>query len=115
MIGSRRQFLRQGLGGVTLLASGLSMPGFLSRTARASSLAPGGDRILVVVQLSGGNDGLNTVIPYADDLYHNARPTLRITPDRVLKLDDALGLHPDMTGLKKLFDRGLLNVVGGVG
>jgi uncharacterized protein (DUF1501 family) len=112
---SRREFLRHGLGGVTLLASGLSMPGFLSRTARASALGPGGDRILVVVQLSGGNDGLNTVIPYADDLYHRARPTLRITPDRVLRLDDALGLHPDMTGFKRLFDRGLLNVVGGVG
>jgi uncharacterized protein (DUF1501 family) len=91
------------------------MPGFLSRTARAGGLAPGGERILVVVQLTGGNDGLNTVVPFGDDLYHRARPTLRVAPDRVLRLDDALGLHPDMTGLKRLFDRGLLNVVSGVG
>lgn len=115
MTHSRREFLRQGLGGATLLASGLTMPGFLARTAMARTLDPGGERILVVVQLTGGNDGLNTVVPYADDLYHKARPTLRIAPDRVLKLDDALGLHPDMVGLKRLFDRGLLNVVGGVG
>lgn len=115
MIRSRRQFLREGLSGVTLLASGLSLPGFLSKTAGAATLAPGDERILVVVQLTGGNDGLNTVIPYADDLYHKSRPTLGIAADRVLKLDDAMGLHPDMTGLKKLFDKGLLNVIGGVG
>ncbi len=55
--------------------------------------------ILVVVELTGGNDGLNTVVPYADDVYHKSRPTLRIEPDKVLKLDDRVGLHPAMKEL----------------
>ncbi|MCC6428979.1 MAG: DUF1501 domain-containing protein [Phycisphaerales bacterium] len=116
---SRREFLGSGLAATTLLASGLSLPGFLARTARAALASPG-ERILVVIQLTGGNDGLNTVIPYGDDRYHKARPTLRITPDRVLKLGDreggdGLGLHPAMTGMKDLYDRGLLSVVNNVG
>jgi uncharacterized protein (DUF1501 family) len=69
----------------------------------------------VVLQLTGGNDGLNTVIPYQDDLYHKARPALRIGADRALRLDDVLGLHPDMTGLKRLFDEGWLEVITNVG
>jgi uncharacterized protein (DUF1501 family) len=114
---TRREFLRYGAGGgAALLASGWTLPGFLSRTAMAAGVAPDVDgRVLVVIQMSGGNDGLNTVIPYRDDAYHRARPTLRITPDRILKLDDALGLHPDMTGLKRLYDDGLLHVVTNVG
>ncbi len=113
---SRREFLGSGLAGATLLASGLTLPGFLARTAGAA-IAGADERILVVIQLTGGNDGLNTVIPYGDDRYHKARPTLRIAPERVLKLgkDDPVGLHPAMTGMKDLYDRGLLSVVTNVG
>jgi len=70
-----------------------------------------------VVQLAGGNDGLNTVIPYRDGLYYKARPTIGIAADRVLKLgrQDDVGLHPSMTGMKELYDEGLLALVQGVG
>ncbi|GMV98494.1 MAG: DUF1501 domain-containing protein [Phycisphaerae bacterium] len=109
---TRREFIA---GGTSLLASGLTLPAFLNRTAVAAARAKAGERILVVVQLTGGNDGLNTVIPCRDDEYHKARPTLAVPKDRVLRLDDDLGLHPDMTGLKKLFDAGRLCVVNNVG
>jgi uncharacterized protein (DUF1501 family) len=71
--------------------------------------------ILVVVELTGGNDGLNTVIPYADDIYHKNRPTLRIEPDKVLKLDDHVGLHPSLKELHSLWESGDLAVLQGVG
>lgn len=113
---TRRRFLQTSLTGATLAATGLSMPQFLARTARASqSTAASGEKILVVVQLSGGNDGLNTVVPFRDDLYHKARPTLRVAKDRALRLTDDLGLHPDMSGFKGMFDDGLLSVITNVG
>jgi uncharacterized protein (DUF1501 family) len=114
MQATRREFLQSSLAGATLAATGLSLPRFLSRTALAASCRTG-ERVLVVVQLSGGNDGLNTVVPYRDDLYQKARPTLRIAAERALKLDDTLGLHPDLTGFKRLYDDGLLSVVTNVG
>src|SRR5262249_33054294 len=83
------------------------------RTAHAA--APGKDNILVVLELTGGNDGLNTVIPYADDLYHKARPTLRQTNNDVIRLDDHVGLHSSMKGFKPLWEQGQLAVVQGVG
>lgn len=111
---TRREFLRSGLGGVSLLAAGGTLPAFLARTAFA--ITPRKDeRILVVVQLTGGNDGLNMIVPYADDRYQRARPTLRVRPEQALKLDDMLGLHPEMTGLKQLHDDGRLAVVTNVG
>src|SRR5262249_5872744 len=89
------------------------VPRFVSRTARAA--APGKDSILVVLEMTGGNDGLNTVIPYADDLYHKARPTLRQTGDAVIRLDDHVGLHPGMQGLRSMWDQGPLAAVQGGG
>ena len=71
--------------------------------------------ILVVLQLAGGNDGLNTVVPYADDTYHRTRPTLALQDDQILKLDDYVGLNPKLTGLKSLYDEGHLAIVQGVG
>jgi uncharacterized protein (DUF1501 family) len=68
-----------------------------------------------VVELGGGNDGLNTVVPYADDLYARARPTLRIEPKNVLKLNDRVGLHPSLKDLHNLWEAGNLAVVQGVG
>ncbi|MBN9121252.1 MAG: DUF1501 domain-containing protein, partial [Planctomycetes bacterium] len=106
---TRRDFLRAS----TLLGFGATVPGFLARTAHAAE--PGKDNVLVVVELTGGNDGINTVVPYADDLYHKARPTLRQTKQQVIRLDDHVGLHAGMTGLKPLWEGGHLAVVQGVG
>jgi uncharacterized protein (DUF1501 family) len=71
--------------------------------------------VLVVLELSGGNDGLNTVIPHADAVYHKSRPTLRVEPGKVLKLDDRVGLHPSLKDLHRLWEGGNLAVVQGVG
>jgi uncharacterized protein (DUF1501 family) len=110
---SRRQVLTRTLRASSLVALGSTVPQFVASTARAA--APGKDNILVVVEMTGGNDGLNTVIPYADDLYHKARPTLRERKDAVIRLDDHVGLHPGMQGFKSLLDSGHLAVVQGVG
>ncbi|MBX9582494.1 MAG: DUF1501 domain-containing protein [Gemmataceae bacterium] len=115
---SRRDFLSRTLGGTSLLAVGGVVPEFLARAARAADQDPAArdkDTVLVVVELTGGNDGLNTVAPFADDLYHKARPTLAFRRNEVLKLDDHVGLHPRMGDLKRLFDQKQLAVVQGVG
>jgi uncharacterized protein (DUF1501 family) len=110
---TRRQFLTRTLRGSSLVALGSAVPQFVARTARAA--APGKDNILVVVELTGGNDGINTVIPYADDLYHKARPTLRQTKQQVVRLNDEVGLHSGMQGFRSLWDEGNLAVLQGVG
>ena len=110
---TRRQFLTHTLKGSSLVALGAVVPQFVSQTARA--VGPDKDNILVVLELSGGNDGINTVIPYADDLYHKARPTLRQTKNEVIRLDDLVGLHSGMQGFKPLWEQGHLAVVQGVG
>ena len=71
--------------------------------------------ILVVLQMAGGNDGLNMVIPYADDAYHVARPRLRLSADQVLKIDNHIALSPKLNGLKSLYDDGHVAIVQGVG
>lgn len=113
---SRRQFLKTSLRASTLLAFSPIVPAFLGRAALAGT-ARRNDRqtVLVVIQLSGGNDGLNTVIPFEDDLYHRRRPTLRLPPNRVLKLDSQLGLHPEMKAFQRLHDEHCLTIVQGVG
>jgi uncharacterized protein (DUF1501 family) len=108
----RRRFL--GVGAVTA-----TVPGFLAQTghllaADAKSLADR-DRVLVVIQLAGGNDGLNTVIPFRDDAYYRARPKVSVEKSKVLKLTADLGLHPEMGDLRKLYDDGALGVVTNVG
>src|SRR5438132_2809024 len=108
---TRRQFLTRTLRGASLVALGAVVPQFVARTAHAAT--PGKDNILVVLEMTGGNDGLNTVIPYADDLYHKARPTLRQTKDVVIRLDDHVGLHRGMGGFKPLLDQGQIAVVQG--
>ena len=122
IIQTRRAFLQKGM---TLLAVTPTIPAFLDQTmiamadpfdtARTQSPSGKDGKILVVVQLSGGNDGLNTVIPFADDLYHRARPTIHHEAKAVLKIDGYIGLHPNLAGLKKLYDQGLMSVVQGVG
>ena len=110
---NRRQFLTHTLKGSSLVALNAMVPQFVARTAHAA--APGKDNILVVLEMTGGNDGLNTVIPYADDLYHKARPTLRQTKDVVIRLDDHVGLNSGMQGFRPLWEQGQLAVVQGVG
>ena len=110
---SRRQFLTHSLKSSSLVALSSMVPQFVSKTAQAAP--PGKDTILVVLEMTGGNDGLNTVIPYADDLYHKARPTLRQTKDVVIRLDDHVGLHSGMQGFRPIWEKGQLAVVQGVG
>jgi uncharacterized protein (DUF1501 family) len=107
---SRRTFLQAS----TLIALAPTVPGFLARTARAAELDRDG-RILVVVQLDGGNDGINTVVPFADDGYAKHRKVLRLPKETLLKVNDRVGLHPSLTGASKLLESGRLAVVQGVG
>lgn len=115
---TRRELLRLGLGGSTLLACGATVPSFLARSAMALGESQGrGDdgRILVVVQLDGGNDGLNTVVPHGDDVYHKSRPKLAIKAKDLKPIDDHIGLHPSLSGFAKLRDEGRLAIVQSVG
>src|SRR5947209_19208520 len=89
---TRRDFLARSLKTSTLLACAPAVPQVLAATARAADQDKDGT-VLVVLEMGGGNDGLNTVIPYADDLYHKARPTLRMTKKNVLKVNHRIGLH----------------------
>ena len=110
---SRRSFLSSAAAGA-VVASTHSVPGLLSRAAAASQSASN-DNILVVLQLSGGNDGLNTVVPYADDVYNANRFTLRIGSDQVHRIDDYVGFHPAMDGMQKLYREERLAVIQGIG
>ncbi len=106
---TRRAFLKS----ASLLALSPAVPGFLARTALAAEA--GKDTVLVLVELSGGNDGLNTVIPFNDDIYHKARPTLHFSKQQVVKVDDDVGLHPSMASFGQLLQNNQLAVVQGVG
>lgn len=114
---TRRELLVHGCGGITLAAASYSLPGFIARTAAAAARKPPGrdGRILVIVQLSGGNDGLNTVVPIRQDAYRTLRPTLAIARNQALALNDDVALAPQLRPLKDMFDEGCLSVVQGVG
>ncbi len=107
---SRRKFLQAS----SLVSLSPILPSILGNTARAAAAEPDA-RALVVVQLDGGNDGINTVVPYADDGYGRARVKLRLENDKLHKLDDRVALHPRMNDAKELFDDGRLCIVQGVG
>ncbi|MHB1035406.1 MAG: DUF1501 domain-containing protein [Pirellulales bacterium] len=115
MSSTRREFLKASLGASALLSLGSAAPEFLSRTARAAAGPSDGERILVVLQLAGGNDGLNTVVPHGDDEYPKVRRTLRIPTERLHKIDSLLGFHPELGAMMKLYQDGYLSVVQGVG
>lgn len=110
---NRRQFLERTLKGSSLVALTTVVPGFVASTARAATA--GKDNILVVLEMTGGNDGLNTVVPYADDHYQKARPTLRLSRGQVVRIDDYVGLNPGLRSLEPLLGNGQLAVVQGVG
>ena len=111
---SRRDFVKTSLRGASLFAMAPAVPGFLAATARAAAPLQDG-RVLVVVQLDGGNDGINTVVPYKDEGYAKSRKALRLSADKLHKVNDAVGLHPSLTGAAKLLERGELAIVQGVG
>ncbi len=115
---TRRRFLHDGL---VLASAAATMPLFLQRSALALT-GPGAssaaaERVLVVVQLSGGNDGLNTVIPFGMNAYYNARRGIAVPQRDVMAIDhrEGLGFHPAMADFKSMFDDGLVSVVQGVG
>ncbi len=113
---TRRDFLKATLGVSTMLSLASPAPNFLVRAATTGAARRDDrDTILVVVQLSGGNDGLNTVVPYADDEYARNRPTLALKPKDVHKIDSYLGFHPRMEAFSRLYKEGYLSIVQGVG
>jgi uncharacterized protein (DUF1501 family) len=120
---TRREFIKKGL---TMVAVGVTAPSFITRTALAMNnpwdvaqvtSRPGvpDDRILVVVQMGGGNDGLNTVIPFTNDAYYRARPNLAVPQKEVIRVTDELGFHPNLAQVKDLYDKGAMAVIQGVG
>ncbi|MEZ5026242.1 MAG: DUF1501 domain-containing protein [Chitinophagales bacterium] len=96
-----------------LASAAMMMPKFLK--AHQQNTTANSGKILVVIQLTGGNDGLNTVVPFENDLYYNARPTIAIQKNTTLKLDSQLGLHPSLQGIKKLYDDGNVCLINNVG
>ena len=114
---SRRAFLNT-TAGIAVL--GGALPSFLGSAALAQPLPALGAsvdprNVLVVIQMGGGNDGLNTVVPYGDDAYHRVRPTIGIAPNAVLKIDGHIGLNPAMAALDDLYKEGHVAIVQGVG
>ncbi len=111
---TRRDFLKATLGTSALLSS--VAPNVLIRAAMADASRRDDDRtVLVVIQLSGGNDGLNTVVPYGDDEYTRNRPTLALSPKELHKINAMVGFHPRMGAFKRLYDEGRLSIIQGVG
>ena len=97
-----------------LLGAGLGLP-FMTPAAAGPGAAGANERILVVLEMSGGNDGLNTVVPHADDIYYRLRPHIAIRPDRVRRIDERFGFNPGMAGFERLYKDGRLAIVHGCG
>ena len=106
----RKEFIQIG----SLATASLLLPKFL-KAFEGQTMVPMGNKVVVILQLSGGNDGLNTVIPVRNDLYYKARPRLGISKDKSLLLTDEVGLNPSLTGFKELFDDGSLGIINSVG
>jgi uncharacterized protein (DUF1501 family) len=110
MLIKRKEFLQIG----TLASASLMMPKFL-KAFEKETLVPPGNKVLVVLQFSGGNDGLNTVIPVRNDIYYRSRPRLGIAKDKALHLTDEAGINPALPFLKDLYDEGSLGILNSVG
>lgn len=106
---TRRALLQAGLGGLVL------PPAFAAMAQPAAVPASDRRRILVVLEMSGGNDGLNTVVPYADDTYYRLRPKLGIPAQRLRRIDDHHGFNPGLAGFERLYKDGRLAIVHGCG
>lgn len=112
-LSSRRRFLQSALGSSAVISLGAAAPAVFQQAVAGDDNAK--ETILVVVQLSGGNDGLNTVIPFNDPTYQKNRPTLAIPPADVLSIEDGLGFHPAARGLADLLEDDQLAIVQGIG
>lgn len=110
MLFKRKEFIQVG----SLATASLMLPKFL-KAFEGKAMVPPGNKVVVVLQLSGGNDGLNTVIPVRNDVYYKSRPRLGIEKVKALTLTDEVGLHPALTGLKELYDDGGLGIINSVG
>ncbi len=113
----RREFLRNlgiitGAGTISLSLSGIPIKAFARPLLNINSF---NGKVLVLIQLKGGNDGLNTVVPIEDSIYYNNRPTLSIEKETAVKLNDITGLHPSLLPFKDLYDNGKLNIIQNVG
>ena len=106
----RKEFIQIG----SLATASLLVPKFLKAFEGQQMVLPG-NKVVVILQLSGGNDGLNTVIPVRNDLYYKARPKLGIAKEKTLLLTDEVGLHPALTGFKELYDDGGLAILNNIG
>lgn len=107
----RRDFIKSS----AFVSASMMMPAFLKANLRLQQTASRSSKILVVIQLSGGNDGLNTIIPYQNDIYYRERPTLSIPKKEVLRLNTELGMHPAMSPLRSLYDNGEMSIINSVG
>ncbi|MEM1002213.1 MAG: DUF1501 domain-containing protein [Bacteroidota bacterium] len=105
----RRDFIK-----TTSLASGMLLVPSFVKAFDSTYLKSQGYKRLVIIQLSGGNDGLNTIIPYRNDIYYNARPRLAIS-DGIIKVSDELGFHPSLKALQPLYEEGELSIINNVG
>jgi uncharacterized protein (DUF1501 family) len=110
MVIKRKDFIQLG----SLATASVFMPKFL-KAFENNKLVPPGNKVTVIIQFSGGNDGLNTVIPFRNDLYYSNRPRLGIKKDAALALTDEAGLHPSLTAFKELYDDGSLGIFNSVG
>ena len=106
----RKEFIQIG----SLATASMLLPKFL-KAFEGQTMVPLGNKVVVILQLSGGNDGLNTVIPVRNDLYYKARPRLGIAKDKALLLTDEVGLNPALSGFKELYDDGSLGILNSVG
>ncbi|MCE9530051.1 MAG: DUF1501 domain-containing protein [Planctomycetes bacterium] len=106
---NRREFLKRS----SLLAAAPFVPGFVANTAMAAE--PGKDTVLVILEMTGGNDGLNTVVPVNDDDYHKNRPTIRVQKSNSVAFTDDLVLHPSLRSMAQLIQKSQVSVVQGVG
>ncbi len=107
----RRNFLQAS----ALASTSLMVPSFLQGANHRKLMRSRSGKVLIVVQLSGGNDGLNTVVPYQNDIYYQMRPRLAVQSNQVLRLNDDLGLNPVMASLRDLYNEGYLSIVNSVG
>lgn len=104
----RRSFIQN----TSLASLALAVPAFLKPF---ESFAKSTGKKLVIIQLGGGNDGLNTIVPYRNDIYYSLRPQLGIAADKLLKLNDELGFNPEMAGMREMFDNGDLCIINNIG
>ncbi len=111
---TRRDLFKTTMNGAALVALSPTVPGFLARTARAAGPDRDG-RVLVVIQLDGGNDAINTLVPFRDPGYAKHRSTLRLDQKNLVKVNDEFGLHPALREMGALLQRGQLALVPGVG